>query len=126
MVANQRTITGPNSLPTRWVPYCWDEEQHDENGHRNRHDVGLGKRRGDVQTLGGAEDRDGGRDHAVAVEQRRAEDAKQHQHWLDHIGPAARAPRRQERVNARMPPSPWLSARMTMAMYLSDTTMKSA
>ena len=29
-------------------------------------------------------------------------------------------------VSARMPPSPWLSARITMAMYLTETTMSSA
>ncbi len=29
-------------------------------------------------------------------------------------------------VSARIPPSPWLSARSTMAMYLTDTTSTSA
>ena len=29
-------------------------------------------------------------------------------------------------ASARMPPSPWLSARITMAMYLTDTTIRSA
>jgi hypothetical protein len=23
ITTNQRTITGPKSPPTRWVPYCW-------------------------------------------------------------------------------------------------------
>ena len=23
IVANHDTMTGPNSPPTRWVPYCW-------------------------------------------------------------------------------------------------------
>ena len=54
-----------------------NREDPDEDGHRDRHDVGLEQGRGDLEPFDRAEHRDGRRDHAVAVEQRRAEDAQQ-------------------------------------------------
>ena len=101
-------------------------EQRDQDHHRQRHDVRLEQRRGDVQPFDGAEHRNGRRDHAVAVEQRRAEDAEQDQH-RPRRRRARRCCRRRggiSAVSARMPPSPWLSARMTMAMYLIEMTIR--
>jgi hypothetical protein len=65
--------------------------------------IGFGERGEDLQPLGGAEDRDGGRDDTVAVEQRRTEDAEQHEHRLHHVWAVARVRSRQqgdERQNA--------------------------
>ncbi len=49
------------------------EECRDDH-HRERHDPRLEDRRGDFEALDGAEHGDGGSDHAVAVEQCRAEE----------------------------------------------------
>ena len=51
-----------------------DEEQH-EDDDRDRDDVRLEERRGHFEPFDRAQHGDGRRDHAVAVEQRRAEDA---------------------------------------------------
>ena len=56
------------------------QEQQEENGDRHRHDVRREERRLDLQALDGAEHADRGCNHAVAVEQRSAEDAERNQH----------------------------------------------
>ena len=98
-----------------------DREDPDQNRHGDRHDVRIEQRRGDLQSLDGAEHGNRRRDHAVAIEQRRAENAERDQHVLPfrcRVGTSA--------VSARMPPSPALSARITMAMYLIEMTITSA
>ncbi len=55
-------------------------EDGDEDDDRKGNHVRLEERRGDVQAFDGTQDRDGRRDHAVAVEQRRAENPEQDQH----------------------------------------------
>ena len=84
--------------------------------------VELGGR--DGRALHGGEHRDGRRDHAVAVEQRRAEEADEHERPSGC--PALAAPSGvTSAVRARMPPSPWLSARMTNVRYLTQITSTS-
>ena len=69
------------------------------------------RRLDDLEPLDRRKDRDRRRDHAVAEEQRGAEDAERGQRQL---GPATarHAPRRISVISAMMPPSPSLSARM--------------
>ena len=92
---------------------------------------GREQRRHDLEALDGAEHRDRRRDHAVAVQQRRAEDAERDQHRpadrearaaLRRVAALGRA---SSAVSARMPPSPWLSARSTSATYFTETTSSS-
>ena len=54
--------------PTR--PATLDREEPDEDDARQRQDQRLERRRRDLEPLHRAEDRDRGRDHAVAVEER--------------------------------------------------------
>jgi len=56
-----------------------NHEEADEDRHGGRHDIRLEQRRDDFQTLDGAEHRDGGRDHAVAIEERGPEDSQGNQ-----------------------------------------------
>ena len=76
MVTNHTTITGPNSAPTRAVPRDWIMNRP------TRMTTVIGTTYGSktcvaiVEALDRAEHRDGRRDHAVAVEQRRAEQAE--------------------------------------------------
>ena len=60
-------------------PPALDREQGDKDGERDRDDEVLEARRGDLQALDRRQDGDGGGDHAVAVEQRRADDAEEYQ-----------------------------------------------
>ena len=124
MTTNHTTMIGPNRRPTRCGAVPLDREHRDQDDDRDRHDVRIEQRRRDLQALDGAEDGDRRRDHAVAVQQRGAEDA--------HAGRAHGQPHRfplraggSSAVSARMPPSPWLSARMTIAMYLTEMTRSS-
>ena len=55
------------------------DEQADQHRQRERHDVRLELRRGDLETFDRAQHRDRRRDDAVAVEERRTEDAGQQQ-----------------------------------------------
>ena len=54
-----------------------DHEDQGQDDQRQRDDVGVEDRRRDLQALDRAEHRDRRGDHAVAVEQRRADDAQQ-------------------------------------------------
>ena len=83
------------------------------------HEV-LERRRGDAETLDRAEHRDRRGDDPVAVEQRGAEQARGHQQPSE--APAACRRGRASASSARMPPSPRLSARMTIVRYLNVTT----
>ena len=105
----------------RAVPLNREHPDQDHDG--DRHHVRVEQWRRDLEPLDRAEHRDRRRDHAVAVEQRRAEDAHQDEHR-----PAAvrcRCAAAASAVSARMPPSPWLSARITIAMYLTEITSSS-
>ena len=111
-------------------PEPLNDEQPDQDHHGDRHDVRAKERRHDFETFDGAQHRDRRRDHAVAVEQGGAEDAER-----DQKRPPDREPRRStgaparlgiSAVSARMPPSPWLSARITMTTYLIEMTSTSA
>ena len=79
----------------------------------------------DLEALDGREHRDRGRDHAVAVEQRGAEDAERDQRGLGRAARAAPA-RWTSAIRAMMPPSPSLSARMMNVMYLIETMIVTA
>src|SRR5262245_21100626 len=57
-------------------PILLDDEQRDKNGHRYRYDVRFEEWRRNLKTFHGAKHTDGRRDHAVAVQQRGAKDAK--------------------------------------------------
>ena len=56
-----------------------DREHADEDQHGDRDDVAVEERRRHLEALDRAQHRDRRRDHAVAVEQGRAEDAEQHE-----------------------------------------------
>ena len=73
-----------------------DDEDADDDRHRQRQDVGLEQRRRDVQPFNRAEHGDRRRDHAVAVQQRRAEDAQQHERGLAAPGPFGQKRRQRE------------------------------
>ena len=57
-------------------PAALDHEQAEEHERRERHDVGLERRGRGLQALDRGEDRDGGGDQAVAVEQRQPGDGQ--------------------------------------------------
>ena len=97
MVTNQTTMTGPNRRPTRCVPYCWIDEDADR-GSPTAIGTTYGSNSG-VATLRPStapSTRDRRRDHAVAVEQRRAEDAEQRR-ATDGAMPSPARRRRQQR-----------------------------
>jgi hypothetical protein len=57
-----------------------DQEQADQDDHRGRYHEGVEIRGGDRRALHGGEYRDGRGDDAIAIEQRRAEQADEHEH----------------------------------------------
>ena len=75
---------GPEEAADSGRAAALDEKQSDDDDDRRGDDVGGEERRRHVEALDGAEHRDGRRDDAVAVEQRRPEDA-------DHDQPRALA-----------------------------------
>ena len=79
ITTNHTMTTGPNNTADSMGAKPLDSKQADQDDDRDRHDVGRQHRRRDFKALDGAEHRDRRRDHAVAVEQRRAEDAQQDQ-----------------------------------------------
>ncbi len=111
MVTNQTTITGPNIAPTEAVPRCCTTKSpaRMSTDSGTMYGVRAGVTRFSPST--GAEHGDSGRDDAVAVEQRGAEQPEGQQH--------AAALRAADRCSGSapsargMPPSPWLSARIT-------------
>ena len=72
-----------------------------------------------VEPFDGAEHRNRRRDHAVAVEQRGAEQAERDQKSRGFAACAC-GWRDTSAISARMPPSPSLSARMTKIRYLTE------
>ena len=77
---NHRPITGPNSLPTALVPNRWIANSTGEHHERDRHHPRLERGRGHLEPFHRRQHRDRRCDHAVAVEQRGAEDAQRDQH----------------------------------------------
>ena len=73
-----------------------------------------------LQTFDRRQDRDGRRDHAVAEEEGRAENAQSRQQQLAAGTPGSRR-RVIKAMSDKMPPSPSLSARMTSSTYLMVT-----
>ena len=66
----------------RAVPRLCTLKSTIEDDDRDRHDVRPKHRRRDLEAFDRAEHGDGRRDHAVAVEQRRAEQSDEHEHVL--------------------------------------------
>jgi hypothetical protein len=73
-------MIGPKKLPTRRRTEALHGEQGKDDHHRDGHDPVREDGSRDVQPFDGTKHRDGRRNHAVAIEQRGAEDAEQHQH----------------------------------------------
>ena len=115
--ANPQHHDRAEEAPDPTAPVALDQEQPDQHDSGERHHVGLQQRRHDLHALDRAEHRDRGRDHRVAEEERRSSESHDQQHVAK--GPAAG--KASER-SAIVPPSPWLSARMTISTYLSATT----
>ena len=98
-VANQTIMIGPKTDPMPGGAAALHDEQRDQDRHRDRHDERLEDMGRDAETFDRAQHRDRRRDHAVAVEQRRAEETDRNQR--------AAGRRRLERISAtsaRMPP----------------------
>ena len=110
---NQAIITGPKSRPTAAVPWRWTANSATMMtaviGTIHSSNSGVD----DLDALDRRQHRDRGGDHAVAEEQRGAEDAERGQR---HDGATTSCPppqRRSSVMSAMMPPSPSLSARIT-------------
>ena len=72
----------PEQAPDRARPEALGGEQHGQDRERERHDELVQRRLDDFDPLDRREHRDRRRDHAVAVEQRGAEDAERDEHDL--------------------------------------------
>jgi hypothetical protein len=94
-----------------------DEEQTDQNRDGNRHDKRFEDMRRDAETFNRAQHRNRRRNHAVAVQQRRAKQPDHHEHRMGDLAFERTS------TSARIPPSPPLSARMTNSRYLIETVM---
>ena len=119
-VTNHTSTIGPKNVPDPGGPVPLDREQSEQDHDRDRDHVGSEHRCRDLQTLDRAEHRDRRRDHAVAVQERRAEQPGDHKPLpaplASPLGGATKA------VRAMIPPSPLLSARMTKPRYLTEMT----
>jgi hypothetical protein len=84
----------------------------------------IGESRGNSETLHRAENGNGRCDHAVTIKEGSA-DHRQQGHSSDCAGAIRRRAKalRDDSHNAKIPPSPWLSARITKVRYLTVTTM---
>ena len=112
-IRNQTIITGPNRRPTPAVPMRWSRNSATMMAAVIGTTRCVQRRLGDLESLDRRQHRDRRRDHAVAQEQRGAEDPERRQQraWSD--GSPAVCWRRIRVIRAMMPPSPSLSARMT-------------
>ena len=106
--------------PIRAVPSAERGTGH-QHGNGDRDDEVLERQESAISSLRPRQDRDGGRDHAVAVE----EAAPKSQRRTQAPGRCCRRSVASAR-SAMMPPSPWLSARRIRVMYLTETTIISA
>ncbi len=85
------------------APLHQEEAEQHHDGERN--DVGIEERRGDLQSLDRAQHRDRRRDHAVAIEERRADQAGGQDEPVSAAAPAGAAEReRGQRENAALAP----------------------
>jgi hypothetical protein len=80
MATNQITITWPEDPADRLRPPALHREQRRQDRHRDRDHERPEARGRDVESLHRRQHRDRRRDDAVAVEQRRADDAQQSEH----------------------------------------------
>ena len=86
MVTNQTSMTGPNILPTPAVPRFWRANRSRSRTAAIGTTHGARRRRGDLEPLDGRQHGDRRCDHAVTVQEGRAEEAERHDR-----GAAARA-----------------------------------
>ena len=91
-MANQASITGPNSRPTLAVPRLWRRNSAEEHEDGERHDVGLEPGCGGLQALDGGEHRDRRGDQAVAVEQGQPAQREDEDQPLQAVAPVADGP----------------------------------
>ena len=118
---NQINVTGPKIAPIPAVPCRCTANSAEMMTTRDRHHPLLQRRRGNAEAFHRAEHRDGRGDDAVAVQQGGAEEAVPTSQRYSAV--AAPSPwGRTSASEARIPPSPWLSARMTTVRYLNVTT----
>ena len=110
-------MIGPKTAPMPPVPRRCTTNSAIRIDDRDRHDERLEGVRRHTEALDRAQHRDRRRDHAVAVQQRGAEQADRDQQRGAPAGPVFA---RTSATSARMPPSPPLSARITNSRYLID------
>ena len=79
MATNQTSITGPKIVADELRSFALDQEQADQDREADRNDDARELRRIELQAFDRAEHRDRRRDHAVAVEQRGADQADDEQ-----------------------------------------------
>ena len=91
IVTNQTSVTGPKTAPTCAVPRRCTRKSAVRIDDRERHDQRLERGRRELEPFDRAEHRDRRRDHAVAVEQRRAEEPDGDQRSSADSRPAATA-----------------------------------
>jgi hypothetical protein len=91
---------GPEDLAHVARAALLDREEANEDEAGQRHDVRLETGRGELEALEGAQDRDGGRDHAVAEEERGAGDHEER----DDADTRLRVAAREEREEREDPP----------------------
>ena len=86
-------------------PLLLDQEEDDEDDDDDRLDVGLERRRDDLEPLDGGEDRDGRRDDAVAVQERGAEEPERNEDEVPGAPGRRRRPQeRHQREDAPLTP----------------------
>ena len=108
------SVIGPKNAATLAVPRDCTANRATRIDDRERHHVGVERRRHDLEALDRREHRQRRRDDGVAVEQRAADDAEQ-----DDVAPAAPSARCASAISASVPPSPLLSARSRISTYFS-------
>ena len=101
---NHSRHTGPNSAPTLAVPRRCSANRPSSTTHRDRQHPALEERRADLQALDRRDHRDRRREHRLAEEQRRAEQAEQH-HARAQARPVL------QRVGWRARAAPWCRPR---------------
>ena len=120
---NQTTITGPNSRPICAVPRLCITKRPIRMTSVSGMIERLEGAAFDAQAFHGAQHRNRRRQHAVAEEQRQAQDRRDADDGLDP--PLEAGERCASAASASTPPSPSLSARMMRTTYLIVTTMMS-
>ena len=101
MATNQTSMIGPKKAATLRGAARLHREQRDQDHDGQRHDVGVEGRRRDLQAFDRRQHRQRRRDHGVAVEQRGADDAEQHDDAA-RLWPSARVRQRHQRQRAAL------------------------